>query len=106
MIEREVFSWGVRLTVRPFTAGEHQSLTIQSEISHYKRGRGSDIRITFPGVSVVPLRIVDAQTWREALGAIIDETRSVAGEMKTESAKLAAKPKSAKLKPKPAKRGR
>lgn len=96
MIDREVFAWGVRLTVSPFTGGENQGLTIQSEISHYKPGRGSDIRITFPGVSVTPLRIIDAQTWNEALGAIINETRSVQAEMKTAAAKPAAKAKTKK----------
>jgi len=87
MIDREVFAWGVRLSVLPFTSGENQGLTIQSEISHYKSGRGSEIRITFPGVSLTPLRIIDAQTWNEALGAIINETRAVMAEMKTAAAK-------------------
>ncbi|MEN6367715.1 MAG: hypothetical protein ABFC88_12965 [Thermoguttaceae bacterium] len=87
MIKREVFGWGVRLTVQPFTSGEYQPLTIQSDICRYKAGRGSEIRITFTGVSVSPLRIVDAQTWHEAMGAIISETRTVATEMKTAASK-------------------
>jgi hypothetical protein len=91
MIQRENFAWGVRLTARPFTSGEYQSLTIQSEINNYKHGRGSEIRITFPGTSLTPLRIIDAQTWREAMGAIIDTTRAVTAEMKTAYAKAAEK---------------
>jgi hypothetical protein len=89
MVEREIFSWGVRLSVRPFANGAYPNLIIQSEISHYKPSCGSEIRITFSGVSVTPLRIIDAQIWREALEAIINETRSVANEMK-----LSAKPDS------------
>jgi len=94
MIDREVFAWGVRLSASPFASGENQGLTIQSEISHYKHGRGSEIRITFSGVSLTPLRIIDAQTWKEALGAIINETRAVATELKL----VAAKPAKSKKK--------
>ena len=91
MIERQSLAWGVRLTVRPFASGEYQNLLIQSEISHYKAGRGSEIRITFSGAAMTPLRIIDAQTWHEAMGAIINETRAVVVEMKTAAAKAAAK---------------
>jgi hypothetical protein len=106
MIQREVFAWGVRLSVRPFADSEYQNLEIVSEVSHYKPGRGSEIRITFTGVSVTPLRIIDAQTWREALDAIINETRSLAAEMKTAAAAKAEKPESkpeSKPDPKPTK---
>ena len=50
-VEREILDWGVRLTARPFT-GANASLVIQSEIAAYKRGKGSEVRITFPGTSL------------------------------------------------------
>jgi hypothetical protein len=84
MIEREAFDWGVRLTAHPFKGKDHQALVIRSEISLYKPGRGCDVKITFPGVSLQnPFRVLDAQTWYEAMGAIVSETRAVMAEMKT-----------------------
>ena len=83
MIDREVFDWGVRLTAHPFKGTEQHALVICSEIGHYKPGRGSEIRITFPAASRQnPLRLVDAQTWGEAMAAIVAETRAVQTEMR------------------------
>ena len=62
-VEREVFDWGVRLTARPFS-GANAALVIKSEIAVYKPGKGSEVRITFTGTSMVsPLRLLDAQAW-------------------------------------------
>ena len=70
-VEREVLDWGVRLSARPFT-GDNAALTIKSEVAVWKPGKGSEVRITFSGTSMVsPLRLLDAQTWNEALSAII-----------------------------------
>ena len=92
-VEREVLDWGVRLSARPFT-GDNAALTIKSEVAVWKPGKGSEVRITFSGTSMVsPLRLLDAQTWNEALSAIIAETRSVAADMKAEAAKGEAKKK-------------
>jgi len=86
-IDREVFDWGVRLTARPFEGTVNHAMIIRSEIGNYKSGRGSEIRITFPGASMQqPLRLLDAQTWHEALGAIIADTRIVQNEMRTAAA--------------------
>ena len=101
MIERQSFAWGVRLTVRPFASGAYPNLLIQSEVSRYKHGCGSEIRVTFSGVATTPLRIVDAQIWHEAMGAIISETRTVAAEMKTTAMKVEAKAEAKAAKPKP-----
>jgi len=84
MIEREVFDWGVRLTARPFRRTENHAVAIRSEISVYKRRRGCEVRITFPAASMQrPLRLLDAQTWCEAMIAIIADTRAVMAEIKT-----------------------
>jgi len=84
MIEREAFDWGVRLTAHPFKGTEHQALVIRSEVGLYKPGRGCEVRITFPAASSqIPLRLLDAQTWCEAMGAIIADTRAVQAEMRT-----------------------
>jgi len=92
-VEREVFDWGVQLSTRPFT-GANAALTIKSEIAVWKPGKGSEVRITFTGTSTLsPLRLLDAQTWNEALSAIIAETRSVAADMKAEAAKARPKKK-------------
>ena len=92
-VEREVFDWGVRLSTHPFT-GANAALAIKSEIATWKPGKGSEVRITFSGTSMVsPLRLLDAQTWNEALSAIIAETRSVAADMKAEAAKAGPKKK-------------
>jgi hypothetical protein len=83
-IEREVFDWGVRLTARPFHGTENHALVIRSEVGNYKAGRGCEVRITFPAASMQnPLRLLDAQTWGEALTAIIAHTRAVQAEMRT-----------------------
>jgi hypothetical protein len=92
-VEREVFDWGVQLTACPFT-GANAPLTIKSEIATWKSGKGSEVRITFAGVSMTsPLRLLDAQAWNEALSAIIAETRRVIADMKAEAAKSGAKKK-------------
>jgi hypothetical protein len=84
-VEREVFDWGVRLTARPFS-GANAALAIKSEIAVYKPGKGSEVRITFTGTSMVsPLRLLDAQAWNEAMSAIIAETRNVTAAMKAEA---------------------
>ena len=91
--EREVFDWGVRLMARPFS-GANASLVIKSEIAVYKTGKGSEVRITFPGTSLTsPLRLLDAQTWNEGMTAIVNETRSVVANMKAEATKAGSKPK-------------
>ncbi len=83
MIERETFDWGVCLTVHPLKATKNQSLVIRSEVRNYRAGRGCEVRITFSAASLEsPLRLLDAQTWREALSAIIADTRAVQAEMK------------------------
>ena len=88
-VEREVFDWGVRLVARPFKSGKNQGAVIRSEISTAKPGRGCEVRITFPSVTLAaPLRLTDAQAWHEAMGAVVNVTRAVVAEMKT-----AAKPK-------------
>ena len=92
-VEREVLDWGVRLTARPFT-GANASLTIKAEIAVHKPGKGSEVRITFPGTSLAsPLRLLDAQAWNEGMAAIINETRSVVANMKAEATKGEAKKK-------------
>ena len=84
MIDREVFDWGIRLTAHPFKGTEQQALVICSEIGNYKAGRGSEVSIFFPAVSrQKPLRLIDAQTWGEAIDAIVAETRVVQVEMRT-----------------------
>jgi hypothetical protein len=55
-----------------------------SEIGNYKRGRGSEVRFTFPAASrQSPLRLLDMQGWIEALTAIVAETRIVQAELRT-----------------------
>jgi hypothetical protein len=84
MMDRDVFDWGVRLTARPFKGTEHEALTICCEIDHYKRGCGSKVSIIFPAVSRQRLlRLLDAQTWGEAMDAIVAETRAVQSELRT-----------------------
>ena len=84
MIQREEFDWGVRLTARPFKRTELQAMVIRSEIGLYKPGRGCGVRITFSAASwQSALRLLDAQTWCEAITAIIAATRAVQAEMKT-----------------------
>jgi hypothetical protein len=69
-------------------------LVIKSEIAVYKPGKGSEVRITFPGTSLTsPLRLLDAQAWNEGMTAIINETRSAVANMKVEATKAGAKKK-------------
>jgi hypothetical protein len=87
MIQREEFDWGVQLTVNPLSGTK--TLEIRAEISVPKGTRGSQIKIIFNGVTFAdPLKLVEAQTWVEAMTALMAEARSVAASMKT-----AAKPK-------------
>jgi hypothetical protein len=84
LIDREVFDWGVRLTAHPFQGTGNHALVIRSEIRNYRAGRGSEVYITFPAASLQkPMRLLDAQTWHAALGAIIADTRAVQTEMRT-----------------------
>jgi hypothetical protein len=84
MIDREVFDWGVRLTAQPFKGMENDALVIRSEIRNYRAGRGSEVLITFPAASMQnPLRLLDAQTWCQAMTAIVAQTRAVQTEMRT-----------------------
>ena len=82
-IQREAFDWGVRLTARPFEGTANHGMIIRSEIGKHKPGRGCEIRITFPAASMQqPLRLLDAQAFHQALGAIIADTRIVQNEMR------------------------
>jgi len=94
MIDRKTFDWGVRLMAHPFSGGEHQPLTIQADIGPYRHNRGSDIRITFPGVTVAsPLRLGDAQVWYEGMHALVDEARAVVAQMKADVTKKKSAPR-------------
>ena len=87
VIDREVFDWGVRLVARPFRGTANHSVTITAEIRNYRAHRGSEVLITFPAASMQrPLRVLDAQIWHAALGAIIVATRAVQTEMRTTAA--------------------
>jgi len=84
MISREAFDWGVRLTAQPFKGTDKNAMVIRSEIRNYRPGRGSEIIITFPAASMqMPLRVLDAQMFCDAMTAIIAETRAVQTEMRT-----------------------
>ena len=86
MIQREVYDWGVQLSCKPFSGAK--TLEIRVEVSLPKASRGSDVKISFSGVTFAdPLKLVEAQTWVEAMTALINEARSVVSEMK------AARPK-------------
>jgi hypothetical protein len=81
MVEREVFDWGVQLTVKPFPGT--RTLEIRAEIMLPKATRGADVKISFNGVTFAePLKLIEAQTWCEAMTALIQETRGVVAEMK------------------------
>jgi hypothetical protein len=82
MIEREDKEWGVRLIAKPFQAASmHAGMQIQAEISNPKPKRHPEIRIVFTGVPVQhPLVPADAQTWGQALAAVLAEARRVADE--------------------------
>jgi len=84
LIDREVFDWGVRLTAHPFRGTPQHAAIITSEIRNYREGRGSEVLISFPPVSMQkPFRLLDARTWHMALGHIIKETAAVQAEMRT-----------------------
>ena len=88
VIDREVFDWGVRLVARPFRGTANQSVTISAEIRNFRAGRGSEVFITFPAASMQrPLRVLDAQIWHTALGAIIAAARAVQTEMRKTASK-------------------
>jgi hypothetical protein len=83
VIDREAFDWGVRLTATPFRGTDKHALVIRAEVRNYRAGRGSEVYITFPAASLqTPLRLLDAQTWHAALGAIIDATRVAQSELR------------------------
>ncbi len=91
MIQREVFNWGVKLSVKPLPTTK-PTLALHAEISHPKPSRSVEAGLSFSGVSQAdPLRIVEAQTWIEALTALVQETRGVIAELKNEAKKKAAK---------------
>ena len=80
MITREEHDWGVKLTTRPFSGRDMQ---LAAEISHPKPSKGVLVTITFSGTQIPgPLKIVEAQTWVEALRALIDATRATEAEMR------------------------
>jgi hypothetical protein len=86
-IKREEFDWGVRLSTSPF-GGDNEVLVIKAEIDVRKPGKGSEVRIAFTGTTMAsPLRLLDAQTWNEALTAIIAETRKTVADLKTAPSK-------------------
>jgi hypothetical protein len=83
MIDHEKFDWGVRLTTKPFAKTRLDLLTIQSEIRTMSQGKAPQVRITFTGVALNnPLRVPDAEAWREAMGAIVAETRTIVMDLK------------------------
>ena len=87
-IDREVFDWGVRLTAHPFRGTTHRAMIITVEIRNYRTRRGSEVLFSFPAASMQkPFRLLDAQTWHTALGAIIRETRAVQAEMRATASK-------------------
>lgn len=91
MIQREVFNWGVKLTVKPLPDTK-PTLVLNVEISRPKPSRGVAAGISFSGVTQADaLRIVEAQTWIEAFTALVQETRGVIAELKNEEKKKAAK---------------
>jgi len=88
-VEREVLDWGVRLTARPFT-GANASLVIKSEIAVYKPGKGSEVRITFPGTSLTsPLRLLDAHSPRSAVCVVSSREKLAEANARLGDARLA-----------------
>ena len=80
MIKREELDWGIQLTIRPFA---DKSQEIRAEIVNPRPGRGPEVKISFAGATFAdPLKLVEAQTWIEAMTALITETRSVMAEIK------------------------
>ena len=101
MIEREEHDWGVQLTVKPFSGV--RTLEIRAEITLPKATRGADAKISFSGVTFAePLKVIEAQTWVEAMTALIQEVRGVTAEMKhtAKQAAVKAAAKAAKAKKK------
>jgi hypothetical protein len=99
-IQREVFPWGVKLSVRPFAKlkAEIAALAIHSEVSLPKEAESPQVKVNFTTVPwTFSLRLTEAQLWHEAFGALIEETRNVMASMKAEKPKPSVKPaKSAK----------
>ena len=92
-IQRKNTEWGMYLTAAPFTGGPNGALVIKAEIARHKPGKGSEVRITFPGTALgEPLRLLDAQTWCAALTAVITETRTVVAKMKDQATRAQVKP--------------
>jgi len=89
LIQREVFNWGVRLTVRPFAG--HKALggmVIFAEISLPRPNRGSTVKIMFSAaLAAASLGLPDAQAWQNAMSALLIEARSIVVEMKTAAKK-------------------
>jgi hypothetical protein len=80
MIKREEQEWGIQLTIRPFADKPQE---IRAEIVNPRPGRGPEVKISFTGVTFSdPLKLVESQTWIEAMTALITETRSVMAEIK------------------------
>ena len=80
MVKREVCDWGIRLVVKPFAS---KPLEIRAEVTLPKGSKGSDVRVSFGGVTFAdPLRLIEAQTWAEAMTALLTESRSVVSEMR------------------------
>ena len=94
MIEREEKEWGVRLIARPLRM--NTTMQIQADISNPAPKRNPQITILFNGVPVQnPLVLADALAWREALGAVIGEAKSVVVELKAKLTKRRKRTKSA-----------
>ena len=101
-IQREVFPWGVKLSVRPFAKlkAEIAALAIHAEISLPKEGDSPVVKINFTTVPwSFSLHLADAQLWHGAFGALMEEARNVAASMKAEKAKPAKPPKAKRTKP-------
>ena len=98
-IQREVFPWGVKLSVRPFAKlkAEIAALAIHAEISLPKEGDSPVVKINFTTVPwSFSLHLADAQLWHGAFGALMEEARNVAASMKAEKTKPARSVKPAK----------
>ncbi len=89
MIERENKEWGVRLTCHPFHGlGMKRGMRIYAEVSKPKPKQSPEITIVFSSVPIQdPLRTADAQTWGQALAAVLAEARNVADELKANRTK-------------------
>ena len=98
MIEREDKEWGVRLICHPFHGlGTKRGMRIYAEVSNPKPRRSPEITIVFSSVPIQnPLRPVDAQTWNQALAAVLAEARKVADELKAKATNRAKATKPSK----------